>query len=98
MKLEAKFLFLLTIRNVFCTCLIQEGDVRTCAWRVGLRFECWLNKRGEGDGLWSAEIQTHTGVSTWECRVRSIKIKYVDLKSCFYCVKILCQVKCIPQG
>ena len=44
MKLEAKFSFLLTLRNVFCTCFIQEGDVRACAWRGGLRFECWLNK------------------------------------------------------
>jgi hypothetical protein len=65
---------------------------------VRFRFQCWLNKRGEGGGLWSAEIQIHTAVATWECRVRSIKIKYITLKSCFDCVKIMRQVKCNPHG
>jgi len=57
-----------------------------------------VKQRGEGGGLWSAETQIHAGMATWECTVHSIKIKYIDLRSCFDCVKILCQLKCIPQG
>jgi hypothetical protein len=39
-----------------------------------------------------------SGAAAWECRVGSIRIKYIALKSCFEYVKILSQVKCNPKG
>ena len=53
-------------------------------------FEGWLNKRVESGCLWSAEIQIQNFVTTWECRVRIIKIKYIDLKS-FLAVSRCCE-------